>query len=132
MMNTNEPLHHHYNDGKFHPDCPRCRRDRTGKVTVSYAPASGNLILTADLHEAPRLRRLGRGRPETWIAEAAFIRDHLVPQGFAQLKPEDVGALTSAPLVQNAKGEVFGFMAYQVQSFLEELIAGHSVEWQKG
>ena len=30
------------------------------------------------------------------------------------------------------KGEVFGFMGYQVQSFLEELIAGHSVEWQKG
>ena len=55
-----------------------------------------------------------------------------MPQGFVQVKPEDVGALTSAPLVQNAKGEVFGFMAYQAQSFLEELIAGHSVEWQKG
>ena len=60
-MSTNEPLHHHFNDGKFHKGCIRCRRDHTGKVTVSYAPASGNLVLTADPNEAKRLRRLGRG-----------------------------------------------------------------------
>jgi hypothetical protein len=34
--------------------------------------------------------------------------------------------------VQNPKGEVFGFMGYQVQSFLEELIKGRSAEWNKG
>ena len=77
----------------------------------------------------------GRGSftiPALAVAGSSYIRTYLVPQGFVQVKPEDVGALTSAPLVQNARGEVFGFLRYQVESFLEELIAGHSVEWQRG
>jgi hypothetical protein len=101
-------------------------------VTVSYEPAHGNLVLTVHASEAPRLRRLGRGHPETCVAETALIRDYLRPQGFREVKPEDVGALTSAPLVVDSRGEVFGFMGYQVLSFLEELIAGRSVEWQRG
>ena len=79
----NEPLHHHYDDGKYHADCERCKRDRrllggdlsasaknqidkfvarrASKVTVTYEPVHGNLVLTVDPEEAPRLRRLGRG-----------------------------------------------------------------------
>ena len=107
-------------------------RTRSRKVTVTYEPVHGNLVLTVHASEAPRLRRLGRGHPGTAEAEAAFIRDYLRPRGFREVKPEDVGALTSAPLVVDSRGEVFGFMGYQVQSFLEELIAGRAVEWQRG
>jgi hypothetical protein len=109
---------------------PIARRAR--KVTITYEPVHGNLILTAHASEAPRLRRLGRGHPATCVAESAFLRDYLRPRGFRAVKPEDVGALTSAPLVVDSRGEVFGFMGYQVQSFLEELIAGRAVEWQRG
>jgi hypothetical protein len=161
-MPLSEPLHHHFNDGKFHVDCERCKLERrlfandlpererkqleefiavqarmniarrARKVTVAYEPLHGNLVLTLHPSEAPRLRRLGRGHPGTCVAESAFIRDYLRPQGFREVKPEDVGALTSAPLVVDSRGEVFGFMGYQVQSFLEELIADRAVEWQRG
>jgi hypothetical protein len=159
---VNEPLHHHYNDGKFQADCERCKRDRrlfasdlsastrkqldkriasrarrniarrARKVTVTYEPVHGNLVLTLHPGEAPRLRRLGRGHPETCVAEVAFVRDYLRPQGFRTVKPEDIGALTSGLLVQNDKGDIFWDSRYQVESFLEELIAGRPVEWQKG
>jgi hypothetical protein len=159
---VNEPLHHHYNDGKSHPDCERCKRDRrlfandlpartrkqidkfvagrarrnierrARKVTLTYEPVHGNLILVVDPEEIPRLRRLGRGHPETCVAEAAFVRDYLKPQGFRTVNPEDIGALTSGLLVQNDKGDIFWDQSYQVLSFLEELIAGRAVEWQKG
>jgi hypothetical protein len=26
-----KPLHHHYNDGKFHPDCEKCRLEKAEK-----------------------------------------------------------------------------------------------------
>ena len=105
---------------------------RARKVTLTYEPVHGNLILMVDPEEIPRLRRLGRGHPETCVAEAAFVRDYLRPQGFRTVKPEDIGALTSGLLVQNDKGDIFWDSRYQVESFLEDLIAGCSVEWQKG
>jgi hypothetical protein len=125
----NEPSHHHHTDGEFHADCGRCKLERrlfandlpartrkqldkfiagrarrniarrSRKVTVTCEPVHGNQVLAVHSSEAPRLRRLGRGHPGTCVAEAAFIRDYLRPHGFREVKPEDVAALTSAPLV---------------------------------
>ena len=129
-MNTS-PLHHHYNNGKPHPNCERCKLG-LDQVSATYATGTGNLILSAVPSERPRLRRLGNWSPCSYEAEAAFVRDYLEPQGFKQVKPEDVGALTSGLLVQNAAGQIFWNERYQVESFIEELIKGNSVEFVKG
>lgn len=50
---------------------------------------------------------------------------------FKAIKPEDCGALTSAPLITDGK-DVWGYMDYQVKSFLTELAEGREIVWQKG
>ena len=50
---------------------------------------------------------------------------------FRPIKPEDCGALTSAPLITDGK-DVWGYMDYQVKSFLTELAEGREVVWPKG
>lgn len=50
---------------------------------------------------------------------------------FTSIKPEECGALTSAPLITDGK-DVWGFMDYQVKSFLQELAEGREIVWQKG
>ena len=67
----------------------------------------------------------------TFAMEIVFIRKWLRPLGFEAIKPEDCGALTSAPLITDSK-DVWGFMDYQVTAFLEKLDAGESIIWQKG
>lgn len=68
--------------------------------------------------------------------ESIFIQDFLSKEGFEEIKPEDCGALTSATLIRRSETqenlEVWGFLDYQVISFLEELAKGNSVVWQKG
>ena len=51
--------------------------------------------------------------------------------GYTEINPEDCGALTSAPLITDGK-DVWGYMEYQVQSFLKELLDGKTITWQKG
>lgn len=84
------------------------------------------LIMTPDLDDRDLLRRshrkLGAEATEHWW---------LKKQGLKQVRPEDAGALTSAPLIEY-ENEVYGFMDYAVKSFLEELKAGNDVFWQKG
>lgn len=63
--------------------------------------------------------------------ENAFIEE-LSGEGFYRAWPEDFGCLTDAPMIQNSDGEVWGYMNYAVRSFMEELINGESVVWQRG
>ena len=64
-------------------------------------------------------------------AEGSFIRKILEPMGYHSTLPEEHGYLTSAPLITNGK-DVWGYMDYQVRSFIEELINGNKIIWQKG
>jgi hypothetical protein len=95
-------------------------------VTIKVAP-NGNLLMTASVEERRRLRR------KRWLgtekAEARWIRQVL--PGYRQVRPEDVGALTSCALIEQ-DGQVWGDMDYQVRSFLETLSDGGTVRWTKG
>lgn len=53
------------------------------------------------------------------------------PLFLKSIKPEECGALTSAPLITDGKN-VWGFMDYQVKSFLQELAEGREIVWVKG
>ena len=91
---------------------------------------NGNLQISAG-NELER-RAIARMRnKETYKAESRFIKRFLGKYGYKQTKPEYVGALTDAPLIEKNK-EVYGYMDYQVSSFIEKLAAGEAVIWQKG
>ena len=79
-----------------------------------------------------RTRIKSIGELGTSASENRFIAEFLKPYGYTQIKPEDCGALTDAPLITDGKGNVWGFMNYQVQAFLIELVAGNTILWQKG
>lgn len=70
-------------------------------------------------------------------AEALFISELLGSSNtsnekeYTQVQPEDVGALTSAPLISDGVN-VYGFMDYCLVNPLDELAAGKKIVWQKG
>ena len=68
---------------------------------------------------------------QSYDAESRFIKTYLSGFGYKQIQPEEVGALTTAPLITDGK-DVWGHMDYQIHSFILELMAGEKVEWQKG
>jgi hypothetical protein len=93
--------------------------------------ANGNLEMSL-AEDTPRFKHdFASKRLVTNETESIFIRKWLSPFGFKEIKPEDCGALTAAPLITDGK-DVWGFMNYQVISFLEKLNAGETIIWQKG
>lgn len=71
------------------------------------------------------------------VLEGAFIINSLGgdPMGdgisYTQVTPEEIGALTDAPIITDGT-YFYGYMDYQIKSFMEELAQGRSVIWQKG
>lgn len=90
---------------------------------------NGDLEMKLNKKEQKKLRAKYLNDAGTIVAEQEFIRTHL-PQ-YKSIKPEDCGALTDAPLITDGKN-VWGYMDYQVKSFLKELIDGNTITWQKG
>jgi hypothetical protein len=93
--------------------------------------SNGNLKMTADILTHDYIRELRRHSSSEITAEGTFIVEILGPLGFEQVAPEDVGALTSAPIISNGT-DIYGFMDYQIRNFLEELANGNAVEWIRG
>ena len=98
--------------------------------------ANGNLQMSANRAEQRRIKQLIKFfGGATYGAEAGFLADqlkcHNPPQRYEQTAPCSVGALTDAPLITDGIS-VWGYMNYQVSSFLEEMAEGKSTIWQKG
>ena len=100
------------------------------EITLSKEP-NGNLEMTADILTQEYICELRRHMSSEITAEGTFIVDILGPLGFEQVAPEDVGALTSAPIISNGT-DIYGYMDYQIRNFLEELANGKTVEWIRG
>ena len=84
--------------------------------------------MSATIKERRELKGLGSSIEH----ETQFVRDYLEPIGYKQVKPENIGALTAATLIQDKDGDVWGDMDYAVRSFIEELQKGNEVFWRKG
>lgn len=93
--------------------------------------SNGNLKMTADILTQDYIRELRQRASSEITAEGTFIVEILGPLGFEQVAPEDVGALTSAPIISNGT-DIYGFMDYQVHNVLEELAVGRTVTWIHG
>lgn len=91
-----------------------------GNLRMEPGPKDQQYLLTV-----ARRRRLGASKTESWFLKHNLWR-------YKEIKPEDVGALTDAPMMQDREGNVWAFMDYQVTSFLEELAAGRPVVWTHG
>jgi hypothetical protein len=92
---------------------------------------NGDLVMRADKLERMEIRDILRYSSSVITAEAYFIMGYLEQEGYRQIGPEEIGALTSAPIITNGI-HCWGFMRYQVDNFLEELAKGREVQWQKG
>ncbi len=90
---------------------------------------NGNLQITAAREERPVIAAMTKEKGLTPLGvETRFINRVL---RFRAVRPEDVGALTDAPLMTDGKN-VYGYMDYQVKSFMDELAAGNEIVFQKG
>lgn len=70
-------------------------------------------------------------------AEMEFFEDYLCNSEWEWIAPENIGALTSAPIlgIKDENDEVieaYGYMDYQVYSMLEELETHGEILLQKG
>ena len=95
--------------------------------------SDGSLQMTADGKERAFIRYLqlmGKGELNVYAQESAFIVQFMRPK-YMQTAACSVGALTDAPLITDGTS-VWGFMGYQVESFLDRLRDGKDVIWQKG
>lgn len=91
----------------------------------------GCLILTADLQDRAYIRELkedadNRRRGETWL-ECEVLESLLANSELDWIEPEEIGALTSAPILglrdENGKPTAaWGFMDYQLRGFLDDLV----------
>lgn len=64
-------------------------------------------------------------------AEDEFLEEAIYPLGFEYVSAEDVGALTDAPLI-GYDDEVWGYMDYQIKSFIEDFMQGKPAFWTRG
>ncbi len=98
----------------------------------------GNLVMKASSNDIYVI--INRFQPlQAEESEQRFIKARLgvvhlsatEPLHLRSIKPEECGALTSAPCITDGK-DVWGFMDYQVKSFLQELAEGREIIWVKG
>ena len=92
---------------------------------------NGNLEMSADILTQRHIRKLRRNMSSEITAEGTFILEILGPLSYEQVAPEEVGALTAAPIISNGT-DVFGYMDYQILNFLEELANDKTVTWIRG
>ena len=90
---------------------------------------NGNLEMSASPAMQTSIKEIEE--PQSLAAEGSFIQDVLEKWGYTEILPEHCGALTNAPLITDGKN-VWGYMDYQISSFLEKLAAGEKTIWQKG
>jgi len=87
----------------------------------------GCLILRADLRDRRALKELVAEKGTSDLAEAEALEPLVCNSELDWVRPEECGALTSAPMlgIRNEDGTVFAawaFMDYQVRPFLTDLI----------
>jgi hypothetical protein len=100
--------------------------------------SNGDLEMTADVIEREEIRDMLTDCQDVGMIgmESAFISTYLGdPMGngksYEQVAPEEIGALTSAPIISDGD-DCYGYMDYQIRNFLDELAAGKSIIWKKG
>lgn len=106
-------------------------------INIETLP-NGNLEMSLATRQMKHaIRRIRQVASSELTAESIFISEYLNASNtsnsleYAQVAPEEVGALTSAPIISDGDN-VYGYMDYQVRNFLEELLDGKTVIWQKG
>lgn len=99
--------------------------------------ANGNLEMSADVLTIGTIKNLRKIASCELEAESIFISECLGENNtsnqkeYSQVAPEEVRGLTSAPIISDGDN-VYGYMDYQIKNFLEELVAGKTIVWQKG
>jgi len=93
--------------------------------------ANGCLIITADSSDRKAMREIRRNAKRLRLGDSAVeceaLENLIANSEIDWVAPEDIGALTSAPIlgIRDEEGKViaaWGFMDYCLRSFVDDLI----------
>ena len=108
-------------------------------MLIEESPRGLRLLVSPD--EEATLRDWGKIRDDSIDSDSAMLDfispEALDPDGLEWIRPEDVGALTSAPMLGRRDGsgrivDAFGFMDYQVRSVLGDLAETGEAFFERG
>ena len=123
--------------------CPRQTffgfNTKKGK-TMEFIKTKNGLKITIDDADKKFLKELSEDNHNvlcTRTAEYDFFESYLCNSDWEWINPEDIAALTDAPILgirdeNNEVTEAYGYMDYQVYSMLEELEIHGEIFLQKG
>jgi hypothetical protein len=102
--------------------------------------ANGNLsmsltdVVEKDILEYMKNKKTQEGMPDfSTEDEIYFLTNRMNKQGFDWVKPEEIGALTSAPcIIQENTQKVWAFMDYALRSILDDLLEEGEAIFQHG
>ncbi len=106
---------------------PSSGEDEGFNVKVTYV--KGGIKLTATPSLLEDVQGLGEQIDKPSIFE---IMEDFFTNGWEEIRPEDIGALTSGEIFSDANGNVYWHERYQIEDMVEELMNGNEVFMQYG
>lgn len=92
----------------------------------------GDLVMSLDTEEEKvACWNLLIMSPNDGVAEEEFLEKFVIEQDYRRVNPEDVAALTDAPIIEK-EGRIWGYMDYEKHRFVRQLAKGRPVIWRKG
>jgi hypothetical protein len=97
-----------------------------------------NLVISTQGHERRKLRQLSKKEDfHSDLILYELFEEFLANSEFEWCSPEDIGALTSAPIlcIRDENGNIidaYGFMHYQVRSVQQDLMEDGKAVFTKG
>ena len=104
---------------------PVSGEDKGFYVTVSYV--KGGIKLKATPEIANIAENTNHERPDMHDLMEDFLQN-----GWEEVHPEDIGALTSGEIVSDSNGNIYWHERYQIEDMVEELQQGNEVFMQYG
>lgn len=89
---------------------------------------NGGIVLTGDAEYLDDIATIAeRGGDDFTMLHELLDSARYLGNGWRPVPPEEIGALTEAPILEDPNGRFFWFPNYMLRNFLEELAAGRPV-----
>jgi hypothetical protein len=98
---------------------------------------NGNLTLVADYEDKANIKDIMKEHGESLLAEYEALEYFLCNSEYSWIDPCEIGALTAAPIIgtRDQEGNVidaWGYMDYQIRSFIQDFLEKGEATFIKG